>query len=207
MFRSINSISKLYKRIRKIVNSRILKRWGNPSQKKAIWDKEFTNGQWDYLENTGDDPIYHYLERFSNEGSILDLGCGSGNTGNEMDTRKYVTYTGVDISDSAIQIASDRSRNNFRQDKNEYVCADIFTYVPKRKYDVILFRESIFYIPKSKIRGVIDRFSDYLKERGVFIVRICDKKKYESIVGLIKKHYCVLDKSSEDDTYIILVFK
>jgi len=205
--RILSSIGYLSKRIQRVVNARILKRWGSTSKKKSIWDEEFLSGQWDYLEHTDDDPIYHYLEKYSNNVEILDLGCGSGNTGSEMDVLRYGCYTGVDISENAIQIAFARSKSNFRDEKNEYFCADISVYVPRKRYDIILFRESIFYIPKFKIKGVLDRYADYLKEEGAFIVRMCDRKKYESIVRLIEKHYDVVDRSPADDINIIMVFK
>src|SRR5207249_27036 len=119
----------------------------------------------------------------------------------------YSSYTGVDISESAIRRALARSIKNHRQAQNEYVCGDIARYVPRMGYDIILFRESIFYIPKYQIRKVLQRYSHYLKETGVFIVRMCDRNKYGSIVRLIEKHYHVFDRSPLRDANIILVFK
>ena len=203
----ILSLAKLNERIRKVIDSRILKRWGSTYRKKAIWDEEFSTGQWEFIDHTDDDAIYAYLEKYSNNGSILDLGCGSGNTGNEMAAAKYGSYTGVDISENAIQMAVGRSEKNRRGDKNEYVCADISLYTPRKTYDIILFRESIFYIPKYKICNVLDRYNGYLKETGVFIVRICDRKKYASIVRVIERHYHVVDSSPATDASIILVFR
>src|SRR2546428_13670880 len=113
--RILNSMTYLPKRVQRVVDARILKRWGKTSTKKSIGDEEFSSGQWDRLENTSDDPIYLFLEKYCSNGSILDLGCGSGNTGNEIDASKYGSYTGVDISKSAIQRALARSENNRRQ--------------------------------------------------------------------------------------------
>lgn len=203
----LTSFYGLKKMIKRVINSRILKRWGSKYRKKLIWDKEFSNGQWKFLEITGDDEIYAFLEKYSNKGSILDLGCGSGNTGNEMAYSKYKSYTGVDISDIAIQIAEARTKKNLREKKNQYVCSDITSYAPKKIYDIILFRESIFYIPKYKICSVIDRYSRNLKNGGVFIVRMCDKKKYASIIGLIERHYKVLESSHAKADNIIVVFR
>jgi SAM-dependent methyltransferase len=198
----------LCERLRRGFKTRIMKRWGGAAAKKLLWDQEFANGQWDYLESTPDDPIYGCLEKYARQGSVLDLGCGSGNTGNELEWAKYGSYTGVDVSSVAVEKANARSRQNGREAKNEYVCADIENYAPRTVYDVILFRESIFYIPYSKVRQVLDRYANHLKPGGVFIVRMCDRDKYAGIVGVIQKHYRVIDQvllSKSKD--IVIIFR
>lgn len=188
--------------------SRILKRWGSVRVKSSIWDREFSSGQWDYLDHTKEDVLYHYLEKYSNNGRILDLGCGSGNTGNEINVYKYQHYTGVDISEKAIKKAIARCKQNHRNEKNEYFCADISTYAPKNQYDLILFRESIFYIPRRKIKAMLDRYSKYLKDNGVFIVRMCDRGKYGRIVKLIETNYETIENYLADNSKdIIIIFK
>jgi 2-polyprenyl-6-hydroxyphenyl methylase/3-demethylubiquinone-9 3-methyltransferase len=137
----------------------------------------------------------------------LDLGCGSSNTGNEIDVSMYDRYTGVDISEIAIQKAVTRSLNSNRQDKNEFFCADIAAHVPRRSYDIILFRESLFYIPLSKRKATLDRYSNYRRENGVFVVRMCDRNRYNSIVRVIERSYHVLERSAVLDGSIILVFR
>jgi 2-polyprenyl-3-methyl-5-hydroxy-6-metoxy-1,4-benzoquinol methylase len=194
----------------KIVNvvQRGLKRWGNDLVKRLIWDKEFSEGRWDYIDHTTEDIIYHYLGKYSKKGSILDLGCGSGNTGNELEVRKYSRYTGVDISEEAIRKARIRSEQNERNEKNEYLTADISKYVPRSKYDIILFRESIHYVPDSRIKGMLDRYSKSLEEYGVLIVRMCDRNKYGSIVSIIEESYRLVEKYLDRSTNaIIIVFR
>jgi SAM-dependent methyltransferase len=200
-------VRNLLRRLRNIINSRILKKWGRASNAKAIWDEEFAKGQWEYLDNTSEDIIYGYLAKYLNTGCLLDLGCGSGNTGSELDISIYSKYTGVDISEVAIQRAEARSINNGRQQKNEYFCSDIASYSPRMNYDVILFRESIFYIPLSRIKAALNKYSAFLSRNGVFIVRMCDRKKYSKIVQLIESNYRVLDVTPSTDSNVILVFK
>ena len=197
----------LVRRVMAIVNSRILKKWGKASTAKAIWDEEFARGQWEFLEDTSEDIIYGFLEKFVNKGSILDLGCGSGNTGNELAVSLYSRYTGVDISEVAIQRAIARSIKNGRHEKNEYFCNNIASFSPGMRYDVILFRESIFYIPLSRIKAALNRYSGFLTKNGVFIVRMCDRKKYSRIVQLIQANYQVLDTSPSNESNVILVFR
>jgi 2-polyprenyl-3-methyl-5-hydroxy-6-metoxy-1,4-benzoquinol methylase len=195
-------------RIKRIINSRILKKWSNTSVKSAIWDKEFASGQWASLDHTTEDIIYQYLDKYSNNGSILDLGCGAGNTGNELDEKTYHHYTGVDISKEATQKAIIRSKANHRNNKNEYFASDIQTYTPGKQYDIILFRESIFYVPVNKIKNMLDGYSPHLKENGNFIVRMCDRYKYGRIVKLIRRHYTVIEEYLENQNRsIILVFR
>jgi SAM-dependent methyltransferase len=197
----------LVDQIRRFVAGRVTKRWGTAAAKKQLWDKEFADGQWNYLESTEDDPIYIYLGKYARNGSILDLGCGSGNTGNELDSSKYASYTGVDVSSVAVEKARVRSAQNGRQAKNEYFCGDIENFTPSRAYHLILFRESIFYIPVGRIPRVLEHYTQYLSEKGVFVVRMCDREKYEAIVNLIGKNYTIVEAILiEGYKDVILVF-
>lgn len=172
-----------------------------------LWDEEFQIGHWDYLEHTLDDPIYPYLEKYADAGTILDLGCGSGNTGNELNPAKYESYTGADLSETAVYKAVARSKANRREQKNEYVCADIESYVPQKRYNIILFRESLFYVPMSRIKKVIDRYFKYLTDNGVIIVRMCDRQRYKPILNLITKNYRVIEEYPLNEAKdVIIIF-
>lgn len=112
--------------------------------KEKMWDYEYSAGMWDYIAHTTDDPIYSWVEKYSKQADILDLGCGAGTMGNELSYDAYRTYTGVDISNVAITRAISWSEQCGRSDKNIYIRSDIENYVPDKKYRVILFRE--FYL-------------------------------------------------------------
>ena len=58
------------------------------------------------------------------------------------------------------------------QNKNSFECGDFLTYVPTGQFDVILFRESMYHVPLGKVKATLDRYSAYLKDGGVFIVRL-----------------------------------
>ena len=53
--------------------------------------------------------MYQFLEKYANSGNILDLGCGPGNTANELKEQVYQSYIGVDISDAALAKAVKRT--------------------------------------------------------------------------------------------------
>src|SRR5271154_4700907 len=123
-----------------------LKAYGPSNLKKFFWDKEYSEEKWAFAYNTVGDCVYRHLERHVANGSILDIGCGSGNTATEL-APSYQSYLGVDISEAALAKARKRSEEIGRQDKNRFVCGDFLTYIPTGRYDVILFRESMYHVP------------------------------------------------------------
>jgi SAM-dependent methyltransferase len=167
--------------------------WGSPRGKQKLWNNEFSEGRWDFIENTANDIVYRFVERHSRRGSILDLGCGSGNTGCELDANSYREYIGVDISDVALEKAKLRSEKCGRSRPNRYVQSDIATYIPDGEYDVILFRESIYYMPRRQIRAALDRYSRCLKEGGVIIVRCHDRRVAQELLKVIRSGFEIVE--------------
>ena len=190
------------------VSRGILQRWGPRSTRRNLWNTEFANGRWDYIDSTPNDCVYPFLKKYLSGGSLLDLGCGSGNTGAELETNNYSNYTGVDISDVAIEKAKERSARVRRAGRNRYFQADIVKYVPEANHDVILFRESLFYVPLARTRTMLYRYRNYLKPNGVIIVRMCDRDKYSAIIRMIESNFQMVEKHSPTGTTsILLVFR
>jgi SAM-dependent methyltransferase len=187
----------------------VLQTYGSEQTKKALWDREFTGGRWACLESTPDDCLYPYIHKYAKGGLILDLGCGSGNTSNEIDASKYRHYTGVDISDTALQKAREKSARNGRTAKNEYIQGDIISYVPAGRYDLIVFRDSIVYIPRWKIGEILKRYAKYLDVGGVLIVRLANgNSKYKPYIETIRAQFEVLEtlRTDEPDA-VVIVFR
>lgn len=181
--------------------------YGPQMIKRRVWDKEYSGNKWNFADNTVGDCVYSHLERHARNGSVLDIGCGSGNTATEMDAAAYRTYVGVDISEAALAKAARRSKEAGRQDKNRFECADFLDYVPTGEFDVILFRESMYHVPLNKIKAVLDRYSRFLKEDGVFIVRLfaasreTAKSKYRPVamLGIMEARFDVVEKRQYAD--------
>lgn len=184
-----------------VVMNAFLKSYGPSSVKKILWDKEFSGSKWDFIDNTVGDCVYPHLEKYAQTGSILDLGCGPGNTANELQATAYRSYVGVDVSETAIAKAMKRTAESGRSDKNSFAQSDFLGYKPTQKFDVILFRESMYHIPLNQIKPVLDKYSRYLKESGVFIVRmgVLDdkngkiKKRPKAMIDIIETEFAVIE--------------
>jgi SAM-dependent methyltransferase len=187
----------------KTLVERFLMSYGPSSVKKRLWDKEFASTKWDFINHTEGDCVYENLEKYANNGSVLDLGCGPGNTANEMAVNSYQKYVGVDISKEALAKARKRTEMEGRTEKNTFVQGDFVNYEPIEKFDVILFRESMYHVPMGKIKHTLDRLSAYLKEGGVFVVRMYtadpdsggkEKPRPTAMIQIIETEFDVVEK-------------
>jgi 2-polyprenyl-6-hydroxyphenyl methylase/3-demethylubiquinone-9 3-methyltransferase len=191
--------------------------YGPTKIKKALWDKEFSGDKWNFIDDTASDCVYAHLEKHARGGDILDLGCGPGNTANELAESAYTTYLGVDISESALAKGVRRTHENGRAGKNSFVCSDFLSYMPPREFDVILFRESMYHIPYGSVMELLNKYSKYLKSNGVFIVRLYTgdfqtgeiKLRVKKKMDLIKSKFSVLEESRYDKpgSPLVLVFR
>src|SRR4026207_1433751 len=103
----------IFRKIRNVLRGRV-QVWGSSKLKRGLWNKEYAEGRWKHCENTEQDPVYGIIARYARKGRILDLGCGAGNTGNELADHAYREYVGVDVSDVAVAQAAERSKANGR---------------------------------------------------------------------------------------------
>jgi SAM-dependent methyltransferase len=192
-----------------LMNS-FLKSYGPSSIKKRLWDKEFSGTKWDFIDDTAGDCVYSHLEKHLNNGSILDLGCGPGNTANELAATAYQSYVGVDISEAALAKARRRTEANGRVAKNTFVLGDFLKYDPKQQFDVILFRESMYHVPPGKIKATIGWYSTYLKPGGVFVVRMgtSNSNRPKAMIEIMETEFDVVEKREYVETGVtVLVFR
>jgi SAM-dependent methyltransferase len=177
--------------------------YGPSAIKKRLWDEEFSGDKWNFIDNTVGDCVYPYLEKYARNGSILDLGCGPGNTANELAATAYRTYIGVDISEAALAKAARRTEASGRTSKNRFAQSDFLSYQPTERFDVVLFRESMYHIPPGKIKPILDKYSSYLTAQGVFIVRMYtsangkDKHRPMKMFDIIEEHFDVIEKAQD----------
>jgi SAM-dependent methyltransferase len=187
----------------------LLQAHGTAAMKAWLWDDEFSRGRWDCLDETAGDAVYACVQKFAGGGRILDLGCGSGTTAIELEPGSYHHYTGVDISEFAVEKARLRSARHRLENVTRFTRGDIFSYEPSGSFDVILFRDSIYYVPHSRIAGMLQRYTRHLRRSGVIIVRMANgSDRYNSIVRAIEQRFHIVDKSiAENPSAVVLAFR
>lgn len=130
------------------------------------WDNEYGSGQWSYMRGVGDLARYSlivgYYDFYKAGGSILDVGCGEGILQQKLAALGYRHYVGVDISANAILRAATRTNAC-----TEFRHADIESFVPHQKFDLIIFNEVLSYC--SDPVSIVRRLADSLAPAGIMI--------------------------------------
>jgi 2-polyprenyl-3-methyl-5-hydroxy-6-metoxy-1,4-benzoquinol methylase len=124
---------------------------------------------WDDLDRATGTQVIALLEKYTVKPDILDLGCGKG-INFHWTEESYGHYHGVDISTSSIQTARKHARPNA-----SFEVADILRYETAERYDAILLREVIYYIPKLQIAEFLQRTASFLKPDGKIFIQLWDK--------------------------------
>jgi trans-aconitate 2-methyltransferase len=97
--------------------------------------------------------------------SIIDIGCGPGNSGQVLFARwPNAHFTGIDSS--AAMIA--KARSDF-PNKN-WVIADAACYASEEKFDIVFSNATIQWIPNHE--GLIDRCIDLLAKNGALAIQL-----------------------------------
>jgi len=91
---------------------------------------------------------------------LLDVGCGSGVLQQRMACARYV---GVDMNACAIAEAEARSSETVK-----FLCAPVESYAVPGSFDVIVFNESLYYMPDPV--AILRRHLQHLKPGGVVVV-------------------------------------
>ncbi|SMF90077.1 2-polyprenyl-6-hydroxyphenyl methylase / 3-demethylubiquinone-9 3-methyltransferase [Paenibacillus uliginis N3/975] len=135
------------------------------------WDEEYRSNMWSYLSDITEyarySIVYGYIRKFVADEGILDMGCGTGILYDMLLDSEKDVYTGVDLSEEAIKIASSKTSKRFH-------CGDINQYVPTKRYDVIIFNESLQYVPNTPSKLL--EYSHFLTPDGVIISSLYSHK-------------------------------
>lgn len=146
----------------------------------GYWTKAYAEGYAELLASEREKARYccisHCIMTTPPHNSVLDLGCGAGLLSDYLSIGRY---TGVDIAENAICEAAMHRKGSF-------ICASAESYVPDSAYDVIVFNESLYYLPNPK--SVLWRYQTYLSDQGYFIVSLFQPpfghRSYDVLKGL-----------------------
>ncbi len=141
-------------------------------RRKIRWNKQYKSGRWDSLESEKELKRYKKIIEFidnygASNPSILDIGCGYGVLTMYMQNTPYSYFCGIDFSKVSIDKAKKLNYKN-----SDFEVADAINYLPKQKFDIIVFNEAFYYIHEKEKNTVMARMLDALNPNGLLISSI-----------------------------------
>jgi 2-polyprenyl-3-methyl-5-hydroxy-6-metoxy-1,4-benzoquinol methylase len=173
-----------------------------------IWDSQYRDGQWGFLEELEQMPRYSviagYFQLLKCGGSLLDIGCGQGILRERLGASDYSRYVGIDVSQTAVELA--RRKPNAR---SVFSQADAHDFTPTENFDAIIFNEVLYYFPDPL--AVAQRYRAWLCPGGVFITSLYAGSDRARATGrLLKRAFPLIDEvkvsTSNANTWLISVF-
>ena len=113
------------------------------------------------LDLPGGDELTEALEAFRPAGGVLELACGPGVWTPQL-LCHATDVTAVDASPEMLAIAAARVRD----DRVRFVQADLFTWLPDRRYDVVFFGFWLSHVPPGCFESFWAMVADCLTEDG-----------------------------------------
>lgn len=137
----------------------------------------------DYLEQAldlpGADELTAALDAFQPTGSVLELACGPGVWTGQL-LRYAADVTAVDGSPEMLALAAARAG----RDRVRFIQADLFTWRPDRRYDVVFIGFWLSHVPAERFASFWSLVADCLKPDGrVFFADDAYRTQDELVAG------------------------
>ena len=103
------------------------------------------------------------IEHIPANGSILDLGCGTGEPIAQYFIEKGYAYTGVDGGSKMIDLCKQRFP------KQNWIVSDMLNISFAQQFDLILAWHSFFHLTQAEQCNMFKKINAYLKPDGLFV--------------------------------------
>jgi 2-polyprenyl-3-methyl-5-hydroxy-6-metoxy-1,4-benzoquinol methylase len=81
-------------------------------------------------------------------------------------------------------------------------------FVCPRSYDIILFSESLYYVPAAHRVPLLQRLAKHLKPGGAIVATFSQAKRYRKIIGNIRRQFVAIEAGTfTGSTRYLMVFR
>jgi len=177
-------------------------RFAPAAVRRAAFDEKYRLRQWGKEKEHSAD-LRAVLLKHLRQGDLLLLGCGAASILENLDKEGMNSAIGVDLSAEALRIAKQYESKAIR-----FVQADMLQFETSDRFDVIMFSESLYYVPAAQQGAFLHRLLSNLKAGGVFLVTLAQPARYHAILEMIRKEFTVLeDRPLASSSRHMIVFR
>ena len=160
---------------------------GDPACLREMWEKEWSEGRWDYLAHESEAARYGVMaglaRSFAPQGRVLDVGCGEGLLLDLLPPSSLSGYVGVDLALAALV----RARSRHGGDQVAFVNADASCFAARGQFDLIIFNEVLYCFPQPL--GVLEHYRPHLAPGGLFLVSMYHSLRNRLLFKSINRIY------------------
>ena len=160
-------------------------------RRRYAWDKEYSQGDWEYLKDHLEEgrfeAVRFFVDKYSHHGKILEVGCGVGLLQAKINKDSYLKYIGIDISKVSIKKAS-----HLKDKSVSFQYGDMENYVPSEKFDIIIFNESLYYA-KDPVQ-LMARYFKFLNPASFLIISIYETAENRRVMSAIGMAFQLMDE-------------
>lgn len=177
-------------------------RFGPARLRGLAFDEKYRTGQWRF-DAEADGALTPVISQYLRKGDLLMMGCGGASVLEGLHDDQLNSALGVDLSKEAIGLA-----NRFASDKISFRVADMLVFNCPHLYDVILFSESLYYVPEAKRESLLLRLMNCLNFRGVVIVTVAHPLRYQRMLNAIRATFDIIeDRALSGSNRHMIVFR
>lgn len=180
----------------------LVTRFGPARLRAMAFDEKYRRGDWNF-NGEGSNELPATIRKYLHGGDLLILGCGGASILKGFTPADFSSVLGLDLSAEAVRLA-----NRYASEHIQFQVGDMVTFQCPKGYDVILFSESLNYVPSSRQEELLKRLAGHLKPGGVFVVTLAQAQRYHAIIELIRRHFqMVEDRNFSGLERRLLVFR
>lgn len=98
-------------------------------------------------------------------GSVLDVGCGTGYPISAYLAKQGFHVTGIDFTPKMIEYAQSQAITNAT-----FILADMLTYQPNQTFDAVIAFDSLFHLHLTEQEHVLNKLISFLNPGGISLM-------------------------------------
>lgn len=152
--------------------------------KRLSWDRQFEAGLW--CRGMCSHLTIQRVTELCNGGRLIEFGCGEGNLPMSLPGKSFSDYMGYDISEVAVQRASERARASGLTNCSFEQC-DMAKWQGASQASLILAEECLYYLNPSDMEAFLQRCVDSLIPGGTILVIVHSATKHAQTLEICRR--------------------
>lgn len=169
---------------------------------KLSWNLQYEAGLWSKGQRSS--ITIDLVKNLCRGGHIVEFGCGEGDLIHLLPTGSYSYYTGIDISQIAIERAKLKA-SKCGIKNYDFVNDNMAMWPGGKNISLILVEECIYYLKAEAMEEFIGRCLESINDDGAILIIVHSAEKHVAALHVCRKYGQVISETNVGSrAYLIL---